>query len=48
MSVTAAQGFEAAGVAVGLKSTGANDVAVVVNGVPEALEALVETCVPER
>ncbi|MDO8382156.1 MAG: bifunctional glutamate N-acetyltransferase/amino-acid acetyltransferase ArgJ [Microbacterium sp.] len=34
MSVTAPQGFEAAGVAVGLKSTGKQDVAVVVNRGP--------------
>ncbi len=34
MSVTAPRGFEAAGVAAGLKSTGANDVAVVVNRGP--------------
>ena len=34
MSVTAAQGFEAAGVASGLKSTGKSDVAVVVNRGP--------------
>lgn len=35
MSVTAAQGFVAAGVAAGLKSTGALDVALVVNEGPE-------------
>jgi glutamate N-acetyltransferase/amino-acid N-acetyltransferase len=34
VSVTAAQGFRAAGVAAGLKSTGANDVALVVNDGP--------------
>ncbi|MBE7189707.1 bifunctional ornithine acetyltransferase/N-acetylglutamate synthase, partial [Jatrophihabitans endophyticus] len=34
MSVTAAQGFRAAGVAAGLKSNGAPDVAVVVNDGP--------------
>ena len=34
MSVTVPAGFEAAGVAVGLKSTGARDVAVVVNRGP--------------
>ncbi|WP_405372612.1 MULTISPECIES: bifunctional glutamate N-acetyltransferase/amino-acid acetyltransferase ArgJ [unclassified Microbacterium] len=43
MSVTAAQGFEAAGVAVGLKSTGANDVAVVVNRGPRKVGAAVFT-----
>lgn len=43
MSVTAAQGFEAAGVAVGLKSTGANDVAVVVNRGPKKVGAAVFT-----
>ena len=39
MSVTAAQGFRAAGVAAGLKSTGANDVALVVNDGPLAAAA---------
>ncbi|HET7304824.1 MAG TPA: bifunctional ornithine acetyltransferase/N-acetylglutamate synthase, partial [Segeticoccus sp.] len=34
MSVTAAQGFRAAGVAAGLKSRGGKDVAVVVNDGP--------------
>ncbi|MEW1836164.1 bifunctional glutamate N-acetyltransferase/amino-acid acetyltransferase ArgJ [Microbacterium sp. NPDC079995] len=43
MSVTAAQGFEAAGVAVGLKSTGAKDVAVVVNRGPRKVGAAVFT-----
>ncbi|MDJ1115060.1 bifunctional glutamate N-acetyltransferase/amino-acid acetyltransferase ArgJ [Microbacterium dauci] len=43
MSVTAAKGFEAAGVAVGLKSTGANDVAVVVNRGPKKVGAAVFT-----
>ncbi|GGH50538.1 bifunctional glutamate N-acetyltransferase/amino-acid acetyltransferase ArgJ [Microbacterium album] len=43
MSVTAAQGFEAAGVAVGLKSTGAKDVAVVVNRGPLKTGAAVFT-----
>jgi len=43
VSVTAAQGFEAAGVAVGLKSTGANDVAVVVNRGPKKVGAAVFT-----
>ncbi|OAH49984.1 bifunctional glutamate N-acetyltransferase/amino-acid acetyltransferase ArgJ [Microbacterium oleivorans] len=43
MSVTAAQGFEAAGVAVGLKSTGANDVAIVVNRGPKKVGAAVFT-----
>ena len=43
MSVTAAQGFEAAGVAAGLKSTGANDVAVVVNRGPKKVGAAVFT-----
>ena len=43
MSVTAAQGFEAAGVAVGLKSTGENDVAVVVNRGPKKVGAAVFT-----
>ncbi len=43
MSVTAAQGFEAAGVAAGLKSTGANDVAVVVNRGPRKAGAAVFT-----
>ncbi|WP_040163570.1 bifunctional glutamate N-acetyltransferase/amino-acid acetyltransferase ArgJ [Microbacterium gorillae] len=43
MSVTAAQGFEAAGVAVGLKSTGKPDVAVVVNRGPQKVGAAVFT-----
>ncbi len=43
MSVTAPAGFEAAGVAVGLKSTGAPDVAVVVNRGPLKVGAAVFT-----
>ena len=43
MSVTAAQGFRAAGVAAGLKSTAANDVALVVNDGPLASAAGVFT-----
>ena len=43
MSVTAPQGFEAAGVAVGLKSTGKPDVAVVVNRGPRKIGAAVFT-----
>jgi glutamate N-acetyltransferase/amino-acid N-acetyltransferase len=43
VSVTAAQGFEAAGVAVGLKSTGNRDVAVVVNRGPLKVGAAVFT-----
>ncbi len=43
MSVTAAQGFRAAGVAAGLKSTGAADVAVVVNDGPTQSAAAVFT-----
>jgi glutamate N-acetyltransferase/amino-acid N-acetyltransferase len=43
VSVTAAQGFRAAGVAAGLKSTGANDVALVVNDGPLAAAAGVFT-----
>lgn len=43
MSVTAAQGFDAAGVAVGLKSTGKPDVAVVVNRGPLKVGAAVFT-----
>ena len=43
MSVTAATGFEAAGVAVGLKSTGNRDVAVVVNRGPLKVGAAVFT-----
>ena len=43
MSVTAPAGFEAAGVAVGLKSTGARDVAVVVNRGPLKVGAAVFT-----
>jgi glutamate N-acetyltransferase/amino-acid N-acetyltransferase len=43
VSVTAAQGFEAAGVAVGLKSSGKPDVAVVVNRGPLKVGAAVFT-----
>ena len=43
MSVTAAKGFEAAGVATGLKSTGALDVAMVVNRGPLRSAAAVFT-----
>jgi glutamate N-acetyltransferase/amino-acid N-acetyltransferase len=43
MSVTAAQGFRAAGVAAGLKSSGAPDVAVVVNDGPDDAAAAVFT-----
>ncbi|WP_102193098.1 bifunctional glutamate N-acetyltransferase/amino-acid acetyltransferase ArgJ [Microbacterium aurantiacum] len=43
MSVTAPQGFEAAGVAAGLKSTGKPDVAVVVNQGPRKVGAAVFT-----
>jgi glutamate N-acetyltransferase/amino-acid N-acetyltransferase len=43
VSVTAAQGFRAAGVAAGLKSTGANDVALVVNDGPLSAAAGVFT-----
>lgn len=43
MSVTAAQGFEAAGAAVGLKSTGKPDVALVVNRGPRHVGAAVFT-----
>jgi glutamate N-acetyltransferase/amino-acid N-acetyltransferase len=43
VSVTAPQGFEAAGVAVGLKSTGKPDVAVVVNRGPLKVAAAVFT-----
>lgn len=43
MSVTAAQGFEAAGVSAGLKSSGALDVAVVVNRGPSKAAAAVFT-----
>lgn len=43
MSVTAPQGFEAAGVVVGLKSTGRRDVAVVVNRGPHKVGAAVFT-----
>ncbi|WP_296664843.1 bifunctional glutamate N-acetyltransferase/amino-acid acetyltransferase ArgJ [Demequina sp.] len=43
MSITAAQGFVAAGVAAGLKSTGARDVALVVNEGPERVAAGVFT-----
>lgn len=43
MSVTAAAGFRAAGVVAGLKSTGAPDVALVVNDGPSAVAAAVFT-----
>ena len=43
VSVTAAQGFRAAGVAAGLKSTGLPDVALVVNDGPRATAAAVFT-----
>lgn len=43
MSVTAARGFRAAGVAAGLKSTGATDVALVVNDGPASAAAAVFT-----
>ena len=43
MSVTAAKGFTAAGVSAGLKSTGAPDVAVVVNTGPSKAAAAVYT-----
>ena len=43
MSVTAAQGFEAAGVTAGLKSSGNKDVAVVVNRGPLKVGAAVFT-----
>jgi len=43
VTVTAAKGFEAAGVAVGLKSTGKLDVAVVVNRGPDKVGAAVFT-----
>lgn len=43
MSVTAAQGFQAAGVAAGLKSAGGPDVAVVVNRGPQKVGAAVFT-----
>ena len=43
MSVTAAQGFRASGVAAGLKSSGAPDVAVVVNDGPSSTAAAVFT-----
>ena len=43
MTVTAPEGFEAAGVAVGLKSTGKPDVAVVVNRGPLKVGAAVFT-----
>src|SRR5918998_4641943 len=43
MSVTAPKGFRAAGVAAGLKSTGARDVAVVVNDGPRHVAAAVLT-----
>ena len=43
MSVTAAKGFRASGVAAGLKSTGAPDVALVVNDGPSSAAAAVYT-----
>ena len=43
MTVTAPAGFEAAGVAAGLKSTGKSDVAVVVNRGPLKVGAAVFT-----
>ena len=43
MSVTAPKGFQAAGVAAGLKSTGAKDVALVVNDGPQYSSATVFT-----
>ncbi|GGD43547.1 arginine biosynthesis bifunctional protein ArgJ [Microbacterium faecale] len=43
MSVTAAAGFTAAGVAAGLKSTGKPDVALIVNGGPQKVGAAVFT-----
>src|SRR5438270_8803144 len=43
MSVTAAQGFRAAGVAAGLKTSGAPDVALVVNDGPSDAAAAVFT-----
>jgi len=43
MSVTAAKGFRAAGVAAGLKSSGSRDVAVVVNDGPDHVAAAVFT-----
>ncbi len=43
MSITAAAGFEAAGVAAGLKSDGQNDIAVVVNRGPGSAAAAVFT-----
>ena len=43
MSVTAAKGFVAAGVAAGIKSTGAKDVTVVVNDGPDRVAAGVFT-----
>ncbi|MGK5114541.1 bifunctional glutamate N-acetyltransferase/amino-acid acetyltransferase ArgJ [Geodermatophilus sp. CPCC 205506] len=43
MSTTAPKGFRAAGVAAGLKSTGANDVALVVNDGPDDVAAAVFT-----
>ena len=43
MSVTAPKGFEAAGVAAGLKSTGKPDVAVVVNRGPDKVGFFIET-----
>ena len=43
MSITAPAGFRAAGVAAGLKSTGAKDVALVVNDGPTFVSASVFT-----
>ncbi|MDT4918206.1 MAG: glutamate N-acetyltransferase / amino-acid N-acetyltransferase, partial [Pseudonocardiales bacterium] len=43
MSVTAAKGFRAAGVAAGLKASGAPDVALVVNDGPQDAAAAVFT-----
>ena len=43
MSVTAAQGFRASGIAAGLKSSGATDVAMVVNDGPSSTAAAVFT-----
>ncbi|MBG6239876.1 glutamate N-acetyltransferase/amino-acid N-acetyltransferase [Mycetocola sp. CAN_C7] len=43
MTVTAAQGFEAAGIAVGLKASGGKDLALVVNRGPRAAAAAVFT-----
>ena len=43
MTVTAPQGFRAAGLAVGLKSTGKPDLALVVNDGPHRASAVVFT-----